>query len=48
MSILQIKSIFAYKGNVDYRPIISKTAKMEVEFPITVKGRSKAQRFDIE
>lgn len=42
------KIYVAYKGNVDYRPIISKTAKMEVEFPITVKGRSKAQRFDIE
>lgn len=42
------KIYVAYKGNVDYRPIIAKTAKMEVEFPITVKGRSKAQRFDIE
>lgn len=40
------KIYVSYEGNVDYRPIISKTAKMDVEFPITVKGRSKAQRFD--
>ena len=40
------KIYVSYKGNVDYSPIISKTAKIDVEFPITVKGRSKAQRFD--
>ena len=40
------KIYVSYKGNVDYRPIISKTAKIDIEFPITVKGRSKAQRFD--
>ena len=40
------KIYVSYEGNVDYRPILSKTAKMDVEFPITVKGRSKAQRFD--
>lgn len=40
------KIYVSYEGNVDYRPIISKTAKIDIEFPITVKGRSKAQRFD--
>lgn len=40
------KIYVSYKGNVDYSPIISKTVKIDVEFPITVKGRSKAQRFD--
>lgn len=40
------KIYVSYEGSVDYSPIISKTAKMDVEFPITVKGRSKAQRFD--
>ena len=40
------KIYVSYKGNVDYSPIISKTPKIDVEFPITVKGRSKAQRFD--
>ena len=40
------KIYVSYNGNVDYSPIISKTSKIDVEFPITVKGRSKAQRFD--
>ena len=40
------KIYVSYEGSVDYSPIISNIAKMDVEFPITVKGRSKAQRFD--
>lgn len=42
------KIYVTYKGYIMYNPAIVKVAKMNVSFQINVKGRSKAQRFDIE